>query len=93
MQFNIPQFIDVEDKIIGPLTLKQFLYLAGAGVFLFFVWYFSELWVFIIFAVPVGSFAIALAFVKINGRPLINYVAAFIAYIRKPRLYVWRKKH
>ena len=24
MQFPVPQFTDVEDKIIGPLTLKQF---------------------------------------------------------------------
>jgi len=92
MQFNIPQFIEVEDKIVGPFTLKQFLYLAGAGVFLFFVWYFFKFWVFILFAIPVGGFAVALAFVKINGRPLINYLTAFISYMKKPRLYVWKKR-
>ena len=31
MMFSVPQFIDVEDKIIGPLTLKQFIYLAGGA--------------------------------------------------------------
>jgi hypothetical protein len=93
MQFNIPQFIDVEDKIVGPLTLKQFFYLAGAGVFLFFIWYFFQFWVFLIFAIPIGGFALALAFVKINGRPLINYVTAFLNYMKKPRLYVWKKKN
>jgi hypothetical protein len=29
MQFRVPQFIDIEDKLFGPLTFKQFIYLAG----------------------------------------------------------------
>ena len=38
MQFSVPQFVEVEDKIIGPLTLKQFLVLLGGG-FVVFVLY------------------------------------------------------
>jgi len=92
MQFNLPQFIDVEDRIVGPFTLKQFLYLGAAGVILFFIWYFFQFWVFLLFAAPVGAFALALAFVKINGRPFIFYLSSFINYLRKPKLYVWKKK-
>ena len=29
MRFEVPQFIDIEDKIIGPLTWRQFIYLGG----------------------------------------------------------------
>ena len=92
MQFNIPQFIDVEDRIVGPFTLKQFLYFGAAGAILFFAWYFFKFWIFLIFAIPIVSLALALAFVKINGRPFIYYLTSFINYARKPKLYVWKKR-
>lgn len=92
MQFNVPQFIDVEDRIVGPFTLKQFLYLGAAGAILFFAWYLFEFWAFLIVAFPIGALAIALSFVKINGRPFIYYLSSFANYLRKPKLYVWKKK-
>jgi hypothetical protein len=42
MLFNVPQFIDVEDKIAGPLTVKQVLWLIGMGAVLFIVWTFFD---------------------------------------------------
>ena len=92
MQFNLPQFIEVEDKIVGPLTLKQFLYLAGGGAVLFFSWYFFKLWLFVIIAIPVIGLSLALAFIKINGRPFIYFLIALINYLTKPKLYIWKKK-
>jgi len=91
MQFNIPQFIDVEDRIVGPLTFKQLLYFGSAGVLIFFIWYFFKLWVFVIVGIPIGTIAIALAFLKINGRPFIVFLFSFFSYLRKPKMYVWRK--
>ena len=38
MQFAVPQFTDVEDKLIGPLTLKQFLMMLATGGVLLFFW-------------------------------------------------------
>lgn len=93
MQFNIPQFIDVEDRIVGPLTLKQFLYIAGAGAAAFFIWYKFQFWVFLLFGLPLAALALALAFVKINGRPFIYFLTAVFNYLRKPRMYVWKKRH
>ena len=45
MRFEVPQFIEIEDKIFGPFTWKQFVYLAG-GVGLAAVIFFSlcHLW-------------------------------------------------
>jgi hypothetical protein len=72
MQFQVPQFIEVEDRIFGPLTFKQFVYLAGglgAGYLLYRVLPF-------IVAAPlimaIVGFAAALAFIKFNGRPFIS---------------------
>ena len=34
-QYKIPQNIDVEDKILGPFTLKQFLYIMVGGILIY----------------------------------------------------------
>ncbi|OGZ33779.1 MAG: hypothetical protein A2174_02060 [Candidatus Portnoybacteria bacterium RBG_13_41_18] len=93
MQFNVPQFLDIEDKIIGPLTLKQFGYLLAGG-FVGFILYelIPNFSLFLLFCLPVALLAIALAFVKINGRPFIHIFTAFVNYLIKPKLYIWRKK-
>lgn len=92
MQFNTPQFIEVEDKIIGPLTLKQFLYIGGGLGLLFVLWFFLNLSAFILVAIPIGLFCGVLAFYKVNGRPFISFLGSLVKYLSKPRLYLWRKK-
>ena len=92
MQFNVPQFIEVEDKIIGPLTLKQFLYLAVGGGILFALWFVVKVWVFIILVIPIMGLCLILAFLKVNGRSLVSFLGSFIVYLTKPKLYIWRKK-
>ena len=91
MQFKVPQFIEIEDKIVGPLTLKQFFYLAGGAVFLGILWLFLKLSVFIIVAIPVSVFCLLLAFYKINGRPFISFLNSMLKYFTKPKLYLWKK--
>ena len=93
MRFQVPQFIEVEDKIFGPLTLKQFIYLAG-GAGLSFVIYMvlgSLLLSFIPIVVVLGISA-ALAFFKINQKPLINVVEAAFKYWFGSKLFIWRKE-
>lgn len=91
-QFQVPQFIEVEDKIFGPLTTKQFFYLLGGGGISFLVWFFIENRILsIILATPFVGLAAALAFMKVNGRPFIDVLANSFTYIRKPRLYLWQK--
>lgn len=91
MQFQVPQFIETEDKIIGPLTIRQFLYFAitgGISFILFFILQFP-LWLF--FTVMLVTGAAAFAFIKINGRSLsVAFLAAFNFYW-KPRFYLWQK--
>jgi len=93
MQFNIPQFIEIRDKIIGPLTMRQFLYmLIGVGA-LVAIWFFAELWLFLIIAIPILLFCLMLAFYKFNGRPFIFFVGSVINYLIKPKLYLWKRKN
>jgi hypothetical protein len=90
-QYQVPQFIEVEDKIFGPLTLKQFIYLAGgAGVCLIF-FTLLPLWLMLILSVPVMSFSAALAFYKINGRPFIVALEHAVGYFFGSKLYLWKQ--
>jgi hypothetical protein len=90
MQFQVPQFIDVEDRIFGPLTLRQFLYLAAAGALSFFLFFIltTKLWIGLT-AVFVGI-AAALAFVKINGQSLPVMAGYMLRFLWLPKFYIWR---
>lgn len=90
-QYQVPQFITIEDRIIGPLTLKQFLYLLGAAAVGIIGWSLLHIALFVLTALPIAGLFVAMAFVKINERPLPIVLLAAINYYLKPRLYLWRK--
>src|SRR3989338_9198817 len=92
MRFQVPQFIEVEDKIFGPLTFKQFIYIAGGagiGVVLFI---FLPKFLAILIFLPIAIFTAALAFYKVNDKPFINMVEAFVKYHFTNKLYIWKKE-
>lgn len=92
MRFQVPQFIEVEDKIFGPLTLKQFIYLVGGGGLSFLVYaLLDSIILSLIPIVIIMAISGALAFVKIHNRPMINVVEAAFKYYIGSKLYVWRK--
>ena len=92
-QFQVPQFIDVEDKIFGPLTVKQFVYLLGGGGFvvILYVLHLPSI-IFWLLAAPIGGFFAALAFLKINGQPFIQVLNNAVNHFSRPRLYIWKKR-
>ncbi len=92
MRFQVPQFIEVEDKIFGPLTLKQFIYLTGAGGVVFILWRVFPLFIAIVAAAPIIALAGALAFYKINKRPFIFVLESAFKYMLSNRLYIWKSK-
>ncbi len=91
-QFVIPQFIDVEDKIIGPITTRQFLILLVGGLLLFLEFKLTDFSLFllegILTIVIFGSFA----FLKVNGMPFHFFVINIIQGFKRPRLRVWYKE-
>lgn len=94
MRFQVPQFIEVEDKIFGPLTWKQFLYLAGGGgiALATFTLLSDHKIIATIIAGPFIGLSLALAFVKINNRPFIIFLESIIHYASTKRLYIWKKE-
>ncbi|MDP3999441.1 MAG: PrgI family protein [bacterium] len=92
MQFQVPQFIETEDKIIGPLTLKQFLYFVAVGGISFILFFFLKTVIWLILTIFMAVFAAALAFIKINGRPLPKVLIAALFFYMKPRLFLWQRE-
>lgn len=92
MEYQVPQFIEVEDKIFGPLTFKQFVYVAGGvGLCVALILYLPLL-VGILLSIPVATFAGALAFYKVNNKTFTDILAAGFSYYTNGRLYLWRKE-
>ena len=92
MRYQVPQFIEIEDKIFGPLTLKQFVYIAGGGGLCLVFFTFLPLWLTVILAIPVLAFAAGLAFYEVNGRPLIVSLEHATAYFLSSKLYLWKQR-
>ena len=89
--FNVPQFIDIEDKIVGPLTAKQLGWLALDGVILLFCWSFLDTSAFIVIAILVSLIFGALAFYRPHGQPLIMFLLSAIYFFTKPKIYMWKR--
>lgn len=91
-QYQIPQYIGVEDKIVGPFTLKQFFYLLGGGGIVLILYLLGiKIFFLIILSIPIMGLALSLAFVKINNRPFIIYLMSLLNFVIKPRRYLWKK--
>ena len=91
-QFQVPQFITIEDKVVGPFTIKQFLYIAGGAIIIGIAYKFLQSFLFLPIAVVVGAAAAALAFVKINETPFPIIVKNAFLYFTRPHLYLWKQE-
>jgi hypothetical protein len=92
MRFEVPQFIEIEDKIFGPFTWRQFLYLGG-GIGMAVVMFFTMPFIiFVILGIPLAILAGALSFYPVNNRPFSYFLEAIFGYARSQRLYLWKQK-
>jgi hypothetical protein len=90
MQFQVPQFIETEDKVVGPFSLRQFLYIGVGGLISAVFYFFVQTWLFLIVAFIIMGGAAAIAFVKVNGQPFIKILTSALNFYWKPQAYVWK---
>ncbi len=91
MRFTVPQFIEHEAKIIGPLTFKQFMFIGIAGAICFILYFTVPFSIFLIGCVVLGGGGISLAFFKIGGRSLPVLFGNFLKFFIGPKMYIWKK--
>jgi len=92
MQFKVPQFIDVEDKLFGPFTFRQFAYLIGGAGIIYVLYKLLPIWLSIFLIIPVGALTFMLVFYKINEKPFIFYLQAVVNYLISSKLYIWKQR-
>ena len=92
MQFQVPQFIEVEDKIFGPLTFRQFVYMAGGMGTCYILWRVLPVFIAGPLILAVGGLTASLAFLQYNGRPFINALEHGFYYLIRAKLYLWSNK-
>ena len=90
MRFQVPQFIETESKVVGPFTLKQFLFIASGAILVFLLRYVLtsfSLW--ILLSLVVLGLAAALAFAQVGGIPLPNYLVMALSFTVGPKKYLF----
>jgi len=92
MRFQVPQFTEIEDKIFGPFSFKQFIYMVGGAGAIVILYSFLPLALAIFFSIPIGLFSLALTFYKVNNQPFIKITENAFRYFTSNRLYLWRKQ-
>lgn len=91
-QYTVPQFIEREPKILGPLTVRQFLLMLVAVGLVFASYKLADLALFAVEAIIIiGVFAL-FAFAKVNGRPFHHFVLSILKISRRPKVRVWDRK-
>lgn len=91
MQFKVPQNIDMQDRILGPLTLFQLLYLLIGFLVTYSLFRSGSILGFIFIGIPVAVLTLALAFIKINDQPFHRFLLSMILFVFRPKLRLWHK--
>lgn len=95
-QYKVPQNIDLEDKIVGPFTMKQFGYLMGGGALVYAIYqgflpYNNGAIYAILLGAPVAILVMCLTFIKVNDRPFEYFILNFFKYITNPKKMIWQR--
>lgn len=92
MKFRVPQFIDLEDKVFGPLTLKQFGYVVGAGGLSFIIWTIVPIkFIAVVIIIPVAGLFLAIAFATFNNRSFGEVLENAFSYYTGIKIYTWKQ--
>jgi len=91
MLFNVPQFINVEDKIVGPFTGRQLLWMFGLGAVLLVLWNILEKTYFLFVGTVVSLVFAAFAFYRPYNQPLIKFITSAVLFLIRPRIYFWER--
>jgi len=83
--------VDIEDKIIGPLTLRQFLTYVVAVMLLVPVYLGADMSLFITIAIPILAVAALFAHFRLHGRTLFAVIGHAAAFLTRGQLFIWRR--
>ncbi|MBU1202852.1 PrgI family protein [Patescibacteria group bacterium] len=92
-RFIVPQFIDAEDKIWGPITVRQFIIILAGALLEFIAYKLADFSLFLFFTVVNVILVILFAFYKVNGAPFHIFALNVVSTMKKPAVRIWRKEY
>lgn len=92
-RFIVPQFIDAEDRIWGPITVRQFAIVIVGALFIFISYRLSDFALFLTQTIVIVLLIILFAFAKINGAPFHMFLLNMIQTLKRPKIRIWKKEY
>lgn len=90
-RFIVPQFISNENKIWGPVTVRQFVIILVGALFIFVSYKLSDFSLFLLEAIIIIILIIFSAFYRVNGAPFHVFAINVVQTLKKPRIRIWQK--
>lgn len=90
MQYRVPQHIDQEDKVLGPLTFVQLIYALIGGAILLILFAILPIGLFTILAIPLIALTAAFALLKVQDQPFSRFFVAILVYLKLPKHRIWQ---
>jgi hypothetical protein len=88
--YKVPQDVEADDKLLGPFSFRQFVYLMIVAGFVFLAWGLAQLFIGLaIIPLPVIIFFGALALPLRKDQPMEIYLAAIVSFYLKPHRRLW----
>jgi hypothetical protein len=91
-RFIVPQFIDVEPKIFGPLTVRQFVFVVFGGIIIFLSFRYADISLFLFMTLLTASIVFLFGFLKVNGMFFHIFLLNVMFSLKRPALRVWQKR-
>ncbi|MBB1567803.1 PrgI family protein [Candidatus Saccharibacteria bacterium] len=90
-RYKVAQDVEAEDKILGPFSFRQFIYLLVAAAGIALAWGLSQVFLpLAVIPVPIILLFGALALPLRKDQPMEVYLAAVISFYTKPRRRMWQ---
>jgi len=93
MHANVPQFIEMEDKIAFGLTWKQLLWMGGMVACLIVLYGFVDRQIFLFAAIPIIAVFTVFTFYRPQGMPFISFFGLVVQYFTRPKKYIWKREY
>ncbi|MDD5489058.1 MAG: PrgI family protein [Candidatus Moranbacteria bacterium] len=91
MHANVPQFIEMEDKIAFGLTSKQLLWMGGMAACLIVLYGLVDRQIFLFVAIFIVIIFGTFTFYRPQGIPFISFFGFMVQYFTSPKKYIWRR--
>src|SRR5690606_31590540 len=89
--YKVPQDVEADDKLLGPFSFRQFIYLMAAAFGIAIAWLLGNIFLpLFILPLPIILFFGALALPLKKDQPMEVYLAALVSFHLKPRKRIWQ---